>query len=859
MHTMGSTNNYIGKIVGNYRILAELGSGSFGAVYRCEHAFLSNRIGAIKLMHASHLDSQEERDNFVREARLLEVLKHPHILPILDVGIHEGFPYLVTEYAPSGSLRDRQQRIDPQLLPMEIALQILFQVGQALDHAHAQNIIHRDLKPANILFNARGDALLADFGIATTLATASIKFVEASGSPPYMAPEQFQGTVSKESDQYALACIAYELLTGHRPFSAPDPFALGYKHLMEHPVPPTQYNPRIPIYIEHAILQALAKERADRFPNVAAFIAALHPFPSYSSQPATASRSITNGPTMPVSPLSPPLPGRDDPTWVSGGVPVSGAGYPAAGIPTPLPAAQISSQSQSPAAQSEEVRWMPGGAPGQISGSAMPLSQPDPARGAGIQHMNPPVPYAAAEPITPPTMTQRAYGQPFTPPPPPPFLPTANAGQMLSGSATPPPTPQRKPSKKRRWPLVLAALLALLLILIPGGVSAYYTFAYPATAAVTLTPLHKDLKNTFTITQVTKNPNASLNQVTGARLLTVTKSQTATVAATGIAHTSATVAYGTLVLENDDSSNGYIYSTNVGATLTSSSGISVIIDSYVQVYPQKTGTFRAHMIKAGASGNIGPRSFYYSSNDGFGGVKIYNTQSFFGGKNAGTYTVVQQDDINGGAKGLMPTVLSDAQQAYQAQLKANEQQVSTPKCTSKVTHDKNVGNAATTFHVTVSFTCTGELYDPTSPKSTAAGMLKAQASSTLDPSYALAGNIATSVTSVRVSDTKRGTLAVVIEAEGIWNFNFDSAQKQSLAKLIAGKSLQDAQTTLAQQNGVNSAQVTLSGTFLFWNSIPTNTAQITINIKQISVPTPQVSPTSAAGQGSQTSTATATP
>src|SRR5438105_1437697 len=180
-----SNNGYIGRTIGNYRVLSELGSGSFGIVYRGEHVILTNRTGAIKLMHAAHLDSQQDRDSFLREARLLEMLKHPHILPILDVGIHEGFPYLVTEFAALGSLRDRLQQIDPQLLPMEESLKILSQIGQALDHAHQQNIIHRDIKPANILFNGRGDALLADFGIATTLATASIKFVEASGSPPY--------------------------------------------------------------------------------------------------------------------------------------------------------------------------------------------------------------------------------------------------------------------------------------------------------------------------------------------------------------------------------------------------------------------------------------------------------------------------------------------------------------------------------------------------------------------------------------------------------------------------------------------------------------------------------------------------
>ena len=112
-------STYIAKQIGNYRVVSEIGSGSFGVVYRGEHIFLPNRVGAIKLLHAPPLDSWQDRESFLLEARLLEMLKHPHILPILDVGIHEGFPYLVTEYAPQGSLRDRLQQIYPWLLPTE--------------------------------------------------------------------------------------------------------------------------------------------------------------------------------------------------------------------------------------------------------------------------------------------------------------------------------------------------------------------------------------------------------------------------------------------------------------------------------------------------------------------------------------------------------------------------------------------------------------------------------------------------------------------------------------------------------------------------------------------------------------------
>jgi serine/threonine protein kinase/uncharacterized membrane protein len=160
-------------------------------------------------------------------------------------------------------------------MPLPASLTILWQIGQALQHAHNLQIIHRDLKPENILFNAQRNALLADFGISTVLATASVLEIDTSGTPAYMAPEQYRGMVSKESDQYALGCIAYELVTGQKPFTAADFIAMGFKHATEMPIAPRQLNPDIPEPIEQAILKALAKEREARYPDVAQFIAAL--------------------------------------------------------------------------------------------------------------------------------------------------------------------------------------------------------------------------------------------------------------------------------------------------------------------------------------------------------------------------------------------------------------------------------------------------------------------------------------------------------------------------------------------------------------------------------------------------------
>jgi len=275
-------DDYLGWNIGNFQLVQRLDSGSFGVVYLARNRYVAEHIVAIKLMKTIGVASQEEQDKFLHEAGFLVKLRHPHILPMTDCGILPSapgsgskIPYMITEYAAQGSLRQRLKKQPGQPLPTTEALLILSQVGQALQYAHQQNIVHRDIKPENILFDAPDHALLADFGIAVILPQGTINVGLVSGSLLYMAPEQFTGIVSRKSDQYALACIAYELLTGRQPFVADDFNILLLKHQTEAPVPPRQINPQLPEYVEQAILRALAKDRMQRFDDVAAFIRAL--------------------------------------------------------------------------------------------------------------------------------------------------------------------------------------------------------------------------------------------------------------------------------------------------------------------------------------------------------------------------------------------------------------------------------------------------------------------------------------------------------------------------------------------------------------------------------------------------------
>ncbi|MBA2288698.1 MAG: protein kinase [Ktedonobacteraceae bacterium] len=294
---MLSRNNYIDKVIGNYRIITELATGESSSIYMAQHTANSKVSVVIKVFHNT---PGRNRDLFFREVRLLRMLKHPNILPMLDAGIFEDVLYLITEYVPQGSLRERIQHHGQSLFPTPEVINILSQVGQALTYAHHFNIVHGNLKPENILFSSTGHVLLTDFGWTTMSGPAWMQ--GGSGDPVslqelntarYMAPEQFQGFTSRRSDQYALGCIAYELFTRQVPFNAPDFASLQRMHTTEEPAAPTQFNLLLSPRIEGGILKALARRSEDRHPNIESFIASLSP--AGAAQSASPQKTPANG------------------------------------------------------------------------------------------------------------------------------------------------------------------------------------------------------------------------------------------------------------------------------------------------------------------------------------------------------------------------------------------------------------------------------------------------------------------------------------------------------------------------------------------------------------------------------------
>ncbi|MEO7020825.1 MAG: serine/threonine-protein kinase [Ktedonobacteraceae bacterium] len=268
---MVDTQDYIGQQISEYYVQRQLGRGTFGAVYLAEH-IQDQSLVAMKLLRLQLTRSLELKD-FLNEARVMR-LRHPHIIPILDFGISsQDTPFIVMEYAAGGSIRDRFWH--GASLPMPEIVTYTSQLASALQFAHSRRLIHRDIKPENILLSADGTIRLCDFGIAKIMEQSATMSVHAqAGTPAYMAPEQGQGEPCPASDQYALAVVVYEWLTGRRPFLG-TPIEVAVQHRLNAPPPLSILRPGIPYEAEQVVLKALAKKPDERFSSVEQFAEAL--------------------------------------------------------------------------------------------------------------------------------------------------------------------------------------------------------------------------------------------------------------------------------------------------------------------------------------------------------------------------------------------------------------------------------------------------------------------------------------------------------------------------------------------------------------------------------------------------------
>lgn len=283
----------IGKTIGNYQIVEELGRGGMGTVYRAQQPSL-NRSVALKVLSLALAQDSNLYRRFKQEALATAQLDHPNIIHVYDAGESEGVHYIAMEYIAGGTLFSRlQNRASP--LTIAESVSIVAQIAIALDYAHQHGILHRDVKPSNILLDSEGRAILTDLGIAHAFEGTRLTHTGMTlGTPEYMSPEQAQGKpLDGRSDLYSLGVVLFEMLTHRLPFQDSVPYVVLYKHIHDAPPDPRQLNPQIPGKLAEAVLKALAKDPNKRFNNGQQMANAL-----LASVPATRLQNHTPGATV---------------------------------------------------------------------------------------------------------------------------------------------------------------------------------------------------------------------------------------------------------------------------------------------------------------------------------------------------------------------------------------------------------------------------------------------------------------------------------------------------------------------------------------------------------------------------------
>jgi len=337
------------KSIGRYEIIEELGHGAMGTVYRAKDPAM-DRVVALKTIIAVALSSQqgtEFRERFYREARAAGKLAHPGIVPVFDVGEHEGLPFLVMEFIDGRTLDDAAK--SGERLTLERVCEIGQQTAEALGYAHRNGVVHRDIKPANILLTSVAKygierPKITDFGVAKLAAGSTTMSGQMLGTPAFMPPEQFTGAaVDGRADIFSLGVILYWLATGEQPFPGESLTAVSYKVVHTEPVPPSKMNPSVPPALEAIILKCLAKAPAARYQTGEELARELGSL-----------RGGTNSASLQRTAMRLPLPGETDATLDSHpgaapyGAPVSTAAgtavLPALQTATPVAAAKASNR-----------------------------------------------------------------------------------------------------------------------------------------------------------------------------------------------------------------------------------------------------------------------------------------------------------------------------------------------------------------------------------------------------------------------------------------------------------------------------------------------------------------------------------
>lgn len=786
-----------GQPLGNYDVIRRIRVGGMGAVYEGRQRTAFDRRVAIKVILGDYAADREMRRRFMREARTIARLHHPHILPLIEFGEERGehgddnILFLVMPFIEGGTLTSYLRHDLPDL--GEIAA-IYQQLLDAVEYAHDEGLIHRDIKSSNVLMEPRRTGppyvYLADFGLvrttrpkfsggpANTGDSGSISRIgkpipldQVPGTPHYMAPEQTRGIVTPLTDIYALGVLLYQMLTGELPYNDPDDVRVIQMHLHD-PIPaPSDRDPSIPPKLDEVVRTAMAKRPDARYRNVAAlraaFLAALNgPVPMVAEDEAP---DIYSTPTVPPASVETSLP------------------------PAPRRA---------------------------------PVEQPEPI-------IMPRRPYEESTAV----VMRAGKVRPRTTET---FKQSSKLVKQVKPRITEEPAAKstiNRPTKKRSmtgfaWVMISMVVTFLLLIglilarvvgisILPASIP---LLGGSPVATIYVVPQSKMLQGSYVLTASPNVKIADLNARTiPDRPLQYSVSASKTVSTTGTRSDGAVQAQGIIEFNNNNNSSVFIAAQTI---ISSSGGMQVRVTQDVHVPSSNHNGGRANApavaLTAGAAGNIPAHAL-----DGpccTNGLTISNPAPFSGGSDGQTVHIVTQADRDAAQQALTSSLEQQALHHLQTQLHSDEAIAGTPAYTVTADTNHDVGDQSDTLDVHVTVISRAAAYSNTVLNQTASQLLGMEAARTLGRAYQAHG-VPNLVGSPAVQQGQNGVIYLNTTIRGSWSYSVTPQQISQWQQSIKGATSAAARAYLSQQPGIDNVQIQLPfGT----DHLPTSTDQIKI-------------------------------